>query len=233
MKKKRFSLLTWLILGPLVSLPSLGATQLDVTGTGMVSIAPDEATITAQVSLVKRDAGKAQSLASNGVDAMLSAIKSFSLKPDSLNASELSLLPEYRWDRATDQQQFIGFRVTRTISFTIAEIDQLGAALSALANAGATLISSPVMGSSNAQDAKDEALAKAVGDAQKKLTLLANAANMSLSRITQISEVAPYSPRPQPTLMRSEMALDSAASNTFVPGNLTFVAEVKAQAEAE
>ena len=233
MKKMRFSLLTGLILGLLVSLPSLGATQLDVTGTGMVSIAPDEATITAQVSLVERDAGKAQSLASNEVDAMLLAIKSFSLKPDSLNASELSLLPEYRWDRATDQQQFMGFRVTRTISFTIAEIDQLGAALSALANAGATLISSPVMGSSNAQDAKDEALAKAVGDAQKKLTLLANAANMSLSSITQISEVAPYSPRPQPTLMRSEMALDSAASNTFVLGNLTFVAEVRAQAEAE
>ncbi len=233
MKKMRFSLLTGLILGLLVSLPSLGATQLDVTGTGMVSIAPDEATITAQVSLVERDAGKAQSLASNEVDAMLLAIKSFSLKPDSLNASELSLLPEYRWDRATDQQQFMGFRVTRTISFTIAEIDQLGAALSALANAGATLISSPVMGSSNAQDAKDEALAKAVGDAQKKLTLLANAANMSLSSITQISEVTPYSPRPQPTLMRSEMALDSAASNTFVPGNLTFVAEVRAQAEAE
>ena len=233
MKKMRFSLLTGLILGLLVSLPSLGATQLDVTGTGMVSIAPDEATITAQVSLVERDAGKAQSLVSNEVDAMLLAIKSFSLKPDSLNASELSLLPEYRWDRATDQQQFMGFRVTRTISFTIAEIDQLGAALSALANAGATLISSPVMGSSNAQDAKDEALAKAVGDAQKKLTLLANAANMSLSSITQISEVAPYSPRPQPTLMRSEMALDSAASNTFVPGNLTFVVEVRAQAEAE
>ena len=233
MKKMRFSLLTGLILGLLVSLPSLGATQLDVTGTGMVSIAPDEATITAQVSLVERDAGKAQSLASNEVDAMLLAIKSFSIKPDSLNASELSLLPEYRWDRATDQQQFMGFRVTRTISFTIAEIDQLGAALSALANAGATLISSPVMGSSNAQDAKDEALTKAVGDAQKKLTLFANAANMSLSSITQISEVTPYSPRPQPTLMRSEMALDSAASNTFVPGNLTFVAEVRAQAEAE
>ena len=233
MKKMRFSLLTGLILGLLVALPSLGATQLDVTGTGMVSIAPDEATITAQVSLVQRDAGKAQSLASNEVDAMLLAIKSFSLKPDSLNASELSLLPEYRWDRATDQQQFMGFRVTRTISFTIAEIDQLGAALSALANAGATLISSPVMGSSNAQDAKDEALAKAVGDAQKKLTLLVNAANMSLSSITQISEVTPYSPGPQPTLMRSEMALDLAASNTFVPGNLTFVAEVRVQAEAE
>jgi uncharacterized protein YggE len=233
MKNMRFSSLTGLILGLLVSLPSLGATQLDVTGTGMVSIAPDEATITAQVSLVERDAGKAQSLASNEVDAMLLAIESFSLKPDSLNASELSLLPEYRWDRATDQQQFMGFRVTRTISFTITEIDQLGAALSALANAGATLISSPVMGSSNAQDAKDEALAQAVGDAQKKLTLLANAANMSLSSITQISEVAPYSSRPQPTLMRSEMALDSAASNSFVPGNLTFVAEVRAQAEAE
>ena len=105
--------------------------------------------------------------------------------------------------------------------------------MSALANAGATLISSPVMGSSHAQDARDEALVKALEDARKKLTLLARAAGVSLSRITQISEVAPYSPRPQPTMMRAEMALDSASSNTFVLGNLTFVAEVRAQADAE
>ena len=233
MKKLRFFLPIQLVFGLLISAPSLAATQLDVTGKGMVSVAPDEATITAQVSLVDRDAGKAQVRASKQVDAMLSTIESFTLKPDSLNASELSLLPEYRWDRATDQQQFIGFRVTRTVSFTIAEIDRLGAALSALANAGATLISSPVMGSSHAQDARDEALVKALEDARKKLTLLARAAGVSLSRITQISEVAPYSPRPQPTMMRAEMALDSASSNTFVLGNLTFVAEVKAQADAE
>ena len=233
MKKLRFFLSIQLALGLLISVPSLAATQLDVTGKGMVSVAPDEATITAQVSLVDSDAGKAQALASKEVDAMLSAITPFSLKPDSLNASELSLLPEYRWDRATDQQQFIGFRVTRTISFTIAEIDRLGAALSALANAGATLISSPVMGSSRAQDARDEALVKAAEDARKKLTLLAGAADMSLTRISQISEIAPHSPRPQPTLMRAEMALDSASSSTFVAGNLTFVAEVRAQAEAE
>ena len=187
MKKLRFFVLIQLVLGLLICVPSLATTQLDVTGKGMVSVAPDEATITAQVSLIDRDAGKAQVRASKQVDEMPSAIKSFSLKPNSLNASELSLLPEYRWDRATDQQQFIGFRVTRTISFTIAEIDRLGAALSALANAGATLISSPVMGSSEAQDARDEALVKAVKDARKKLTLLAGAADMSLTSITQIS----------------------------------------------
>jgi uncharacterized protein YggE len=233
MRKLQFFVSIQLVLGLLISVPSLASTQLDVTGKGMVSVAPDEATITAQVSLVDRDAGKAQARASREVDEMLSAIKSFSLKPDSLNASELSLLPEYRWDRATDQQQFIGFRVTRTVSFTIDEIDRLGAALSALANAGATLISTPVMGSSQAQAARDEALVKAVKDAHKKLTLLAGAADMSLTSISQISEIAPYSPRPQPTLMRAEMALDSASSNTFVAGNLTFVAEVRAQAEAE
>ena len=45
---------------------------------------------------------------------------------------------------------------------------------------------------------------------------------MSLFSISQLSEVAPHSPRPQPTLMRAEMALDTASSNTFVAGNLTF-----------
>ena len=233
MKKLRFFVLIQLVLGLLICVPSLATTQLDVTGKGIVSVAPDETTITAQVSLIDRDAGKAQVRASKEVDEMLSAIKLFSLKPDSLNASELSLLPEYLWDRATDQQQFIGFRVIQTISFTIAEIDRLGAALSALANAGATLISSPVMGSSEAQDARDGALVKAVKDPRKKLTLLAGAADMSLTSVTQISEEAPYSPRPQPTMMRADMALDSASSNTFLPGNLTFVAKVRAQAAAE
>ena len=208
MKKLRFFVSIQLVLGLLISVPLLAATELEVTGKGMVSVAPDEATITAQVSLVDRDAGEAQARASKEVDAMLSAIKSFSLKPDSLNASELSLLPEYRWDRATDQQQFMGFRVTRTISFTIAEIDRLGAALSPLANAGATLISSPAMGSSRAHDARDEALVRAVKDARKKLDLFARVAGKPLSSITQIYEVAPFSPRPQPTMMRAEIALD-------------------------
>lgn len=95
MRKLRFLLFMQLALGLLISLPSLAATQFDVTGKGMVSDATDEATITAQVSLVDWGAGKAQGRASKEVDAMLSAIRSFSLKPDSLNASELSLLPEY------------------------------------------------------------------------------------------------------------------------------------------
>ena len=77
MKKLRLFVSIQLVLGLLISVPSLAATQLDVTGKGMVSVAPDEATITAQVSLVDRDAGKAQARASKEVDAMLSAIKSF------------------------------------------------------------------------------------------------------------------------------------------------------------
>jgi len=233
MKNIRLTLPTALILGLLLSVPTLAATQLDVRGIGVVSVAPDEASITAQVSLVDRDAGKAQARASSDIDAILVALKPFSVKPDSLNTSELSLVPEYRWDRATEQQQFMGFRVTRTVSFTIDDIARLGSTLSALANAGATMISSPVMGSSNAANAKDQALAKAVKDAHKKLNVLAEAADMSLAGITQISEISPYSPRPQPTLMRAEMALDSAPSNNFVAGNLTFIAEVRAQAEAE
>lgn len=76
-------------------------------------------------------------------------------------------------------------------------------------------------------------MAKAVEDARKKPTLLAEAAGMSLTSITQISAISPYFTRPLPTLMRAELALDSTSSSTFVPGNLSFVAEVAAQAKAE
>ena len=64
MKNIRLTLPTALILGLLLSVPTLAATQLDVRGIGVISVAPDEASITAQVSLVDRDAGKAQARAS-------------------------------------------------------------------------------------------------------------------------------------------------------------------------
>lgn len=229
----RHSVSAMVLFGFLLSVPVSAETQLDATGIGMVSVAPDEASITAQVTLVDLDAGKAQKRASKKVNSILAAIKSFSIKPDSLNSSELSLVPEYRWDRTSEKQQFVGFRVKRTVSFTIDEIDRLGAALSALANAGATVIRPPVLGSSEAEKAKDEALSKAVADVRRKLKLLAEAADTSLSNITHISEVAPLSRAPAPTLMRREMALDSDASDNFLPGNLTFVSEVRAKAVAD
>jgi uncharacterized protein YggE len=233
MKKFVLALPIALILSLFVCVPAGADTQLDVTGIGVVSVAPDEVTIRAQVSRVDDDAGKAQALSSKIVDSILDAIQSFAIKPDSLNTTEFSLVPEYQWDRASNQQLFIGFRATRTVSFAITEIDRLGEALSALAQAGATTISPPVMSSSREAAAKGEALAKAVAAAHKKLGILAQAADMSLSEVVQISEIGPLSPGQQSSAMRAEVALDSAFSNTFVPGNLTFVAEVRAQAKAE
>jgi uncharacterized protein YggE len=233
MKKFTLAPPTALIISLFLSIPAGANTQLDVTGIGIVSVAPDEATIRVQVSQVDDDAGKAQALSSKIVDSILDAIQSFAIKPDSLNTTEFSLVPEYQWDRASNQQLFSGFKATRTISFAITEIDRLGEALSALAQAGATTISPPALGSSRAAAAKDEALAKAVAAAHKQLGILARAADMSLSEIVQISEVAPLSPGQQSSVMRADVTLDSAYSNTFVPGNLTFVAEVRAQAKAE
>jgi uncharacterized protein YggE len=232
---KKFTLVSpiALIISLFLSIPAGANTQLDVTGIGIVSVAPDEVMIRAQVSQVDDDAGKAQALSSKTVDSILDAIQSFAIKPGSLNTTEFALVPEYQWDRVSNQQLFSGFRATRTVSFAITEIDRLGEALSALAQAGVTTISPPVMGSSRAAAAKGEALAKAVAVAHKKLGILVQAADMSLSEIVQISEVGPFSPGQQPSVLRAEVALDSGSSNTFVPGNLTFVAEVRVQAKAE
>ena len=49
MNKLRFFLPVQLVLGLLISVSSRATTQLDVTGKGVVSVTPDEATITAQV----------------------------------------------------------------------------------------------------------------------------------------------------------------------------------------
>jgi uncharacterized protein YggE len=201
------------------------ATQIAASGEGVVLVSPDTASIRAQVSAINQNGAIAQKRVSQRMDTMLSALDSYSVVVDSLDTSALSLQPEYRWNRETEQQVFTGYRVTRTLTFKTDDLEAVGELLTALTEAGATQISPPQFESSTSGQAQESALEQAVKSATRKLDVLARSAGLSLQSIASIAEASAVSPLSPEALMRTEVSMDDARNN-FVIGNLTFRAEV-------
>ena len=222
---RQFAAVVFALLIMATSHAAAAATHIAAHGEGIVFATPDTASIRAQVSVLNQNGAIAQKLVSQRMGSMLTTLTSFSVVADSLDTSALSLQPEYRWDRQTEQQVFMGYRVTRTLTFKTEDLGAVGEVLTALTEAGATQISPPQFESSASGKAQESALKQAVTTATRKLDVLARSAGLSLQNIASIAEVSAISPSSPQTLMRSEVAMDDARSN-FVIGNLTFRAEV-------
>ena len=222
---RQFMAIVFALLVLATSHTAAAVTNIAARGEGVVLVSPDTASIRAQVSAINPNGAIAQTRVSQKMDTLLTAVNSFSVVDDSLDTSALSLQPEYRWDRQTEQQVFMGYRVTRTLTFKTENLGAVGEVLTALTEAGATQISPPQFESSASGKAQESVLKQAVTTATRKLDVLARSAGLSLQSIASIAEVSAISPSSPQTLMRTEVAMDDARSN-FVIGNLTFRAEV-------
>ena len=222
---RQFAAAVFALLIMATSHAAAAATHIAAHGEGIVFATPDTASIRAQVSALNQNGAIAQKLVSQRMGSMLTTLNSFSVVADSLDTSVLSLQPEYRWNRQTEQQVFTGYRVTRTLTFKTDDLEAVGEVLTALTEAGATQISPPRFELSTSGEAQESALAQAVNTATRKLDVLARSAGLSLKSIASIAEVSAAGPSSSQALMRTEVAMDNARDN-FVISNLTFRAEV-------
>lgn len=222
---RQFVTVVFALLVLAISHTAAAATNIAARDEGVVLVSPDTASIRAQVSAINQNGAIAQTLVSQKMDTLLTAVNSFSVVTGSLNTSALSLQPEYRWNRQTEQQVFTGYRVTRTLTFKTEDLGAVGEVLTALTKAGATEISPPQFESSASGKAQESALKQAVTTATRKLDVLAWSAGLSLLSIVSIAELSAINPSSPQALMRTEVAMNDARNN-FVIGNLTFRAEV-------
>ena len=222
---RQFAAVVFALLIMATSHAAAAATHIAAHGEGIVFATPDTASIRAQVSALNQNGAIAQKLVSQRMGSMLTTLNPFSVVADSLDTSVLSLQPEYRWNRQTEQQVFAGYRVTRTLTFKTDDLEAVGEVLTALTEAGATQISPPQFEASTSGQAQESALEQAVKSATRKLDVLARSAGLSLQSIASIAEASAISPSSPEALMRTGVSIDDARNN-FVISNLTFRAEV-------
>ena len=214
------------------SMTANAETRLEVTGKGFIDVIPDEATFQATVTEVTENVKDAQTAVNNVIANLETAVSQYDLKKGSLDSSALSFNPEYEWDPSSKKQVFVGYRVSRNLTFTAKSIADVGSIVQSLAVFGATQISPPSFGYSQGEQATADAMRSAVKHALGKLELMASAADMSVDKVESVTEITGYSPPPIQGLARFESANYSDAPPSVSVGTIRYTSKVQIVATA-
>jgi uncharacterized protein len=215
-----------LMLSPLTALAE-GA-QVTVSGTGVVSLKPDTATITLGVSQTAKGAVDAQNTVNKNIEAIKKALIKAGAKEADISVSDLSVWGNYEY--SDDQsQKLTGYTASHTLNITSGDMDLVGPLIDAALSAGANQLQGVSFSVKNNDKAYEQALKLAVEKAREKAEVLAAAAGVKLGALQTLSEGTDYGYTPYVNAKYAEADMGDAAVPTQVDtGMVTVSATVTA-----
>lgn len=185
---------------------------ISVTGEGIAHLVPDMAVITLTVMRQEETARAALDASNAAMAQVLAAMKADGIEPRDLQTSGFSISPQYFYPTNDGtrpvQPTITGYSVSNTLTVRIRDLDKLGSILDKSVTLGVNQGGQIMFTNDDPSEAITTARTSAVKDAVGKATTLAEAAGVSLGRITQMSEQQ-GNPQPMP-IMRAEMMRQSA-----------------------
>ena len=160
--------------------------QLTVSGTGLVRVTPDVATI--NLGVATQDIDVAQAVAANNLtaEAIASAVKSLGVAPEDVRTAYFNVSPQPQYDQTGTPTGQTTYWVNNTLVITLRQVDELGALLQAAVDAGANNINGISFDLSDKSQAEAQARQAAIADAQQRAARLASAAGATLGEIVSI-----------------------------------------------
>ena len=172
--------------------------QLQVTGGGRVTAAPDLAVLDLGVSVLRESVAAALSEGAALMARVLDALHASGISDADITTTYFSVYPEYTHS-PEGQQSISGYRVSNNVSVRLHDIDAVGTVFDDAAAAGGDEII--VNGVSFTVDDPtpliDQARTLAAQDAQRRAGALADLSGVKIGKITSVTESGP-SGGPQP-----------------------------------
>jgi uncharacterized protein YggE len=181
-----------------------------VNGEGKVTAVPDIATINLGISAQAASVAEAQKQASDTMNKIMKSLADNGVAQKDIKTQQFSITRVTRFDKDTQQEVVIGYRVDNTVNVKIRDISKAGVTIDAVAVAGGDL--TRINGISFSVDDptiyQNEARQKAMNDAKAKAEQIAKLAGVGLDKPTYINESV-YIPGP---IFREAMAKDAAGA---------------------
>lgn len=196
--------------------------RMSVQGEGMVSVAPDMATINVGVSSFDADASKALAQTSGKMDKVMAVVTAAGVAPKDIQTQQLSLHPRWENRSGTRENEITGYEAVNSLQIRVRDLDALGEVINAVAQVGANRLNGIQFGLQNPRPHQDKARKLAIQDAGAKAKLYADAAGVALGDIMHISESSTGGPRP---MAMSGMAMAREAA-PIAEGELTLSASI-------
>lgn len=212
-----------LMLAPLSALAE--GSQVTVSGTGVVTLKPDTATITLGVSETAKGAVQAQSTVNKKIEAIKKALIKAGGKEADISVSDLSVWGNYDYSDG-QEQKLIGYTASHTLNITVSDMDLVGPMIDAALSAGANQLQGVTFSVKNNDEAYSQALKLAVEKAREKAEVLAAAAGAKLGAITSIDETSSNDYTPYVTAKYAAADAGEAAPTQVDTGMVTISATV-------
>lgn len=165
---------------------------ITVSGEGVVSLAPDTATIRLGVSERAASAAEAMAQTSEKVRGILNQLDSLKIAGLDRRTSGLYLRPVYDNGSRNDTTpvKVSGYEAGNTVSVTVRDLSKLGQLLDAVVAEGANDFNGLQFGLQDNQAALEQARKDAVSDAMARAQQLADAAGVKLGKVVSMSETS-------------------------------------------
>ena len=183
-------------------------------GHGVITIAPDEATVTSGVHTQAATAKAALDENARLMNAVIAALKAAGGRE--LQTQQVSLYPQ-----TSPQGDVTAYIADNTVSAK-AKIAGAGALIDAAVSAGANTVSGPSLGVSDRDARYRDALGKAVADARLKAEALAKAGGFGVGPVSTVTEQGGGGPTP---VFQATAAL-AKDSTPIEPGTQDVAADV-------
>jgi hypothetical protein len=199
--------------------------QIITAGRGEVDIKPDRVRMQFGVETRAASAGAAAAENSRRQRAVLDTLQKLGIAQDQVQTANLQVTPEMVYPGQGQPPKVSGYVARNSVRVEVLKLEQAGVLVDAALAKGATNIMGLQFYSSRAEEARREALARAVKSARLDAEAMAMAAGYQLGALIEISSGGP-SDGPMPMnldMMRSAKMVASEESTPVNPGELKVV----------
>ena len=219
---------------------------ITVTATAEVKVVPDMARIQVGVTTQGATAEEAEAANAELMDAVLAALAEQGVAEESIQTAWTNLSPQYGMAEDVEVgvdsamatgvawpgmgNDIVGYEMTTELSVSDLTVEQVGAVIQAVVNAGANQVDGVSYYASTYDEAYSEALAQAVENARPKGEVIASAAGVSLGNVVQVTEGYQNRAFAYAEVSYDEAAVDAgggmAKAIAVAPGTVTIEASV-------
>ena len=228
----------WFLLVPLLAFGGAAWADDDtrrsvrVSGEAETRVAPDMATVSAEIVVESRTADDARSEANDVTARALSELEELGIASNDIDSTGLSIQPQYEWQKDQRRQLLRGYRVARQLKVRVTDLEQLGTILESLAEAGINRVQPPRLGLMDEEAVHQEVLAAAATNARDRAAVIAGALGAELGEVLAVSTENVHMPQPmyaQRAMAMDEAATSSSAAQTYQAGDLTYRVVISAK----
>ena len=179
---------------------------ITMSGHGEVKAVPDQAQISAGVTITAPTAAQALTANSSRMQSVFAALRKMGVPEKNIQTTNFYISPQYTNGDNNTPRRLTGYQVNNDVTVRLEDIGKVGSALDTLVAAGANQMNVISFSIQNPVPVLERARTEAVADARTRAETYAKAAGVNLGSILSISEGGGEAPRPVMYRMAAAMA---------------------------